>query len=441
MKKRSIGCQCTCTAVCDECSGCVGLECVISNITGWQCSKTTKVQTGAAECISGDWRLPVGTADGTGVYRDSSGTPLASGTNLYITFDGTNCGRGWSSSWYGARTNPSDFTSYTSSITGSFNCTTCNGAQTGVAQQYFWEEDGLAICSFTGSGCNGNPDTNVCDAPDDNCAATNQICEKVSIASFTADNDDVDHIFEFDQVAGYKPHWYDSKTGLVPCTVVFTDVGTPANSYTRLGFAKVDGIDNSYSNTVELYAGEVQVLADADIDGKFTESGSPCSGTHSGSELCETALLGQIGDMDWSYSQVSNECAPEPLPNCCGVANCSYTGVTAFTLDDVPAFGGSTYEWVMQSYIKTSSCSFSLSMDDVSGNGGGTTTWYLNVKTFPSGGTGQFTLEPAFGDTYNNSFITVTFTNCNLVQSVNGAGDFSVACPITATFINSGTCS
>jgi hypothetical protein len=80
-------------------------------------------------------------------------------------------------------------------------------------------------------------------------------------------------------------------------------------------------------------------------------------------------------------------------------------------------------------------------MDDVSGNGGGTTTWYLNVKTFPSGGTGQFTLEPAFGDTYNNSFITVTFTNCNLVQSVNGAGDFSVACPITATFINSGTCS
>jgi len=439
MKKRSIGCQCSCEAVCDECGGCVGLECVISDIAAWQCSKTTKVQSGLAECVGGDWRIPVGTADGSVVYRNSSGSVLPSGTALYITFDGSNCGRGWTSSWYGSRTNPNDFQTYTQRITGSFNCTTCSGAQTGVATQFFWEENGVAICTFTGIGCGGNPDTNVCDAPDDDCAATDQICEKISITSFAADNDHPTRVFEFDQVAGYKPHWYDSKRGLVPCTVVYTDSDTPANSYTRLGFSDVDGLDLSYSNTVKLFAGETQVFSDTGSDGKFTEAGNPCSGTHSGTEACEGALLGPLGDMSWSYTQASNECAPE-VQNCCGTSLCGYTGITAFTMDDVDAFGfQSTYQWSMQSLIKTSPCEWTLTCDDISGNNGGTTIWFLRPDSFTTG-EGRFTLEAQAGGNFNNSFINVTFTGCALVQSVNGGGDFGVACPIVATFLDNGSC-
>ncbi len=441
MKKRSIGCLCSCEADCSECGGCTGLECVISDVTGWQTSKIDNVQSGAAECIDGDWRIPVGTADGSGVYRDSAGAVLPSGTALYVTFDGPNCGREWSSSWRGRATNPNDFQEYTAAITGSFDCNTCSGAQTGIARQYFWEDDGVAICSFTGVGCGGNPDTNVCDAPDDDCAATDQICEKVSITSFTAENDHATHLFEFDQVAGYKPHWYDSNKGLVPCTVVYTNSTTPASNYTRLGFAEIEGTANSYSNTVRLFTGRVnEVLADGDLEGKFREVGNPCSGTHSGSEAAETPFVGSIGDLDWSYSQAANECEDEPSQNCCGVAECGYTGMTAFTIEDTDSLAVSTYEWVMQSYIKTSSCTFTMSMDDVSGNGGGTTTWYMTIKTFPSGGRGQFVLEAAFGDTYNNGFIDVTFTDCALIQSVNGAGNFGIGCPITATFTDAGSC-
>ena len=440
MKKRSIGCQCSCDAVCDDCSGCVGLECVISDISGWQCSKTTVTQSGPAECFEGDWRIPVGTATGID-FEDSNGSPLPAGTPLYITFDGANCSRGWSSSWYNTSTNPSTLLPDTQAIIGNFNCNTCSGAQTGVSTQFSWDADGVAICTFTGVGCNGNPDTNICDAPDDDCAAADQICEKVSITTFTAENNHATRTFEFDQVAGYKPHWYDSKTGLVPCTVVYTDSGTPANSYTRLGFVEVDGIDNSYSNTLRMYAGTLQVEADGEIDGKFTESGNPCSGTHSGTEACETPLLGSLGDMDWSYSKSSNECAPEPTPNCCGTSNCGYTGITAFTMEDPDAFAiGPTYEWQMTSVIKTAPCQFTLTMDDISGNGGGTGTWYFRIDSL-NPGTGNFTIEADFGNSAgNNNFVSVTFTNCDLSQSVNGSGNFSVACPINATFNGAGSC-
>ena len=438
MKKRSIGCNCSCEAVCDECSGCVGLECSISDISGWKSSKTVKVQTGSAECVDGDFRIPVGTADGTGLYRNSNGSVIPSGDNLYITFDGLNCGRNWTSSWYGQRTDPSDFTTYTEALAGNFNCNTCSGAQTGVATQFFWEEDGVAICTFTGTGCGGNPDTNVCDAPDDDCAATDQICEKVSITSFTAENDHATRTFEFDQVAGFKPHWYDSKTGLVPCTVVYTDSGTPSNSYTRLGFVEIDGLPNSYSNKLRMYAGELQVLADADPDGYFTESSNPCSGTHSGDELCETALLGLLGDMEWSYSQVSNECADEPSQNCCASANCGYTGITAFQITDTDQFGGTDNVWVMNSYTRTGSCQFTMSMTDTSVNNRGTINWTLAPNTF-SGGAGDFNITGPFLGPQNNSDIVVNFTSCNLVQSVNGTAGFATV-PVTATFIDSGTC-
>ena len=422
MKKRSIGCQCSCDAVCDDCGGCVGLECVISDITGWQCSSTTRVQSGPAVCVNGNWRIPV-----TG--------------GEYIEFSGPNCGREWVSSWQDTKTNPNDFQQYTSALVGSFDCNTCSGAQTGIATQFFWEDDGVAICTFTGTGCNGNPDTNVCDAPDDDCAATDQICEKVSITSFAADNDHATRTFEFDQVAGYKPHWYDSKTALVPCTVVYTDSGTPANSYTRLGYARVDGIDNSYSNKVRLWSGNTFVDQDGVASGEFTEVGNPCSGAHSGTEPCETPLLGSLGDMTWSYTQVSNECSPEPSPNCCGTSECSYTGMTSFVFDDVDPFAiGPTYQWSMTSVVKTASCEFTMTMDDISGNGGTTGTWYLRPDTFNTG-QGKFTIEPDFQNAdRNNSSVSVTFTNCDLVQSVNGTGDFSAVCPITATFTDTGTC-
>ena len=416
------------------------MECAITAVSGFKSSATEQEQTGASECIDGDLRVPMGTSDGSNLFVDVNGSILTSGTPLYVTFDGTNCGRGWSSSWYRTKNDPDFFDPYTEAITGSFGCTTCNGSQTGIATQFFWEDDNVAICTFTGTGCGGNPDTNVCDAPDDDCAATDQICEKVSITSFAADNNHATRTFEFDQVAGFKPHWYDSKTGLVPCTVVYTDSGTPANSYTRLGYALVDGIDNSYSNTVRLWSGSTFIDQDNVTGGEFTESGEPCSGTHGGTEACETPLLGSLGDMTWSYSQVSNECADEPTQNCCATSGCGYTGMTAFTITDTDQFGSNNYQWVMQSYIKTSSCSFTMSMNDTSGNGGGTTTWYLNVQTFPSSGAGLFTLEPAFGDTYNNSSIAVTFTNCDLSQSVNGIAGFSTQCPITATFTDSGSC-
>ncbi|MGI9446621.1 MAG: hypothetical protein ACR2NI_03065 [Pirellulales bacterium] len=410
-------------------------------MSGFKCSATGQEQSGAAECIDGDWRVPMGTADGTPLFTDSNGSVLSAGTALYVTFDGTNCGRGWSSSWYRTKNDPDFFDPYTEAISGSFGCTTCSGAQTGIAQQFFWEDDHVAICTFTGTGCNGNPDTNVCDAPDDDCAATNQICEKVSITSFTADNNHSTRVFQFDQVAGFKPHWYDSNTGLVPCTIVYTDSGTPANNYTRLGYAKVDGIDNSYSNTVRLWSGVTFVDQSGITGGEFTESGEPCSGTHGGAEACETPLLGSLGDMAWSYTQVSNECSPEPAPNCCGTSGCGYTGMSSFVFDDVDPFGSSpTYKWSMTSVVKTSSCEFTMTMDDISGNGGTTGTWYLKPDVSNTGN-GKFTIEPDFlNASRNNSFITATFTNCDLVQSVNGSGDFSVACPISATFVDSGSC-
>ena len=421
MKKRSIGCQCDCEAECGDCGGCIGTECVISNITGWRCSLTTLEQSGPAYCVDGDWRVPVG-PDGE-----------------YVEFDRTDCSRGWTTSFQQTGVNPNTFATESYYITGTFPCHTCNGAQTGIAICFPWEDDGVAVCSFTGSECGTNDGSTVCDAPDDDCAETDQICEKVSITSFTAENDHADRVFEFDQIAGYKPYWYDSNKCLIPCTSLYTSQSNPSTNTSRTGCIHVEGIAESYSNSLKMYHGRLQVEASNDPQGIYREVGNPCSGGHGGTEECKTALLGLLGDMTWSYDQVANECADEPSVNCCGDAGCSYTGMTAFTINDVPAFGGPTYEWVMQSVIKTSPCTFTMTMDDVSGNGGGTTTWYLSVTSF-FGGYGKFDLEPAFGDTYQNGFINVTFVDCNLVQNVIGLGNFGVNCPITATFVDTGTC-